>query len=152
MALTPLNSKQRSKIIKQLTEQYGLTKKPFDDKILFERTDKKLFIVSRDFTKVVEQVGRIDSLGLYIAKQEQQGLRLSMEGSQLLGPMSSKQCVTITEKQRKEWFQGLNLTMKEKGKGFVIVKCEDDYIGCGYQRDNELLNYTPKNRRVMDLF
>ena len=152
MGLKALNNKQTEKIKNSLTSWFGINKFPLEEVIFFQRGDKKIFVVSPDLKRLDTFPPRPNSLGMYFAIEENAWFRLSLEGSQILGPSSKKNVIEINKKELQEWFNGMDLRIDSKEKGFVILKYREDYVGCGYVKEGKILNYIPKNRRVTDLF
>ena len=66
-----------------------------------------------DFSKI-----NVNSLGLYFANIEKE-LRLSIEGSQLIGPSSTKNILEVNETKLNSWISGKDITTKEEFSGFV---------------------------------
>lgn len=115
---------------------------------VFLRSDKdKLHIVNREIERIDFSKLRVNSMGLYIGELKNNQLRLTIEGSQLIGPLSTKNVVDISKDQLKEWLKG-NEIESEEGEGFVIVRHENDYFGCGKAKEGKILNYVPKTRRL----
>ena len=75
-------------------------------------------------------------------------IRLSIEGSQLIGPKAKKNIVELNDKEAKEWLKGIDLDKKTNNNGFVLIKHKNDFIGCGKQMKDKILNYVPKIRRL----
>lgn len=152
MSSVALNSKQTNKIVNQLKEQFGIEKFPVQCVVFFKRNDNKLFLVS-DGLKQLEPVPRyLNSIGMYFATEEPSGIRLSLEGSQIIGPFAKKNVFEINKKQLKAWFNGIEMSTIDEDKGYLIIKYENDFVGCGYKKEKKVLNYIPKNRRVTELF
>tara|TARA_Y100000310_G_C20558070_1_gene751574 strand:- start:554 stop:1006 length:453 start_codon:yes stop_codon:yes gene_type:complete len=149
--LEPLSKKKSKKILNSLSEYFELKKFPLDV-IFFQRKDKKIFISSLDLKKLDPFPKYPNSIGVYFAIEESGGVRLSLEGSQILGPYSTKNVIEVSKKELKEWFNGSDLEFESEEKGYVILKFEEDFVGCGYKKGSKVLNYIPKNRRVTDLF
>ena len=87
-------------------------------------------------------------LGLYIGKIESGEIRLSIEGSQLIGPTAKKNVLEITEKQVRNWLRGQNLETNSKQKAFVILKHKKDFLGSGKMKKGKVINSVPKIRRI----
>ena len=77
-------------------------------------------------------------------------IRLSIEGSQIIGPKAAKNVVEINEEQTKEWLKGEDLEIDGKSNysGFVIIKHNADFLGTGKYKENKILNYVSKSRRI----
>ena len=44
--------------------------------------------------------------------------------------------------------KGEDLDKEFNGKGFLIIKHNNDYLGTGKYRDGRILNFVPKTRRL----
>ncbi|MBW2977274.1 hypothetical protein KY331_00355 [Candidatus Woesearchaeota archaeon] len=143
-----LNKKAIKEILKTIKNQWN-TDIDFKDQVLLEDNDGKIFITNKDISRIDLSKLRINSIGLYLAQKMIDGLRLSIEGSQLIGPKAKKNVLELTEKQKKEWIKGYDLELDKPLSGFLIIKHQQDFLGCGKAiKPNKLLNYVPKNRRL----
>ena len=142
-----LNSKETKEILKLIEEQWGAKLKL--DYILIKNSKNRIFIVNKDTSKIDFSKLRINSIGMYFCDLENE-IRLSIEGSQIIGPKSTKNVVEIDEEQAKKWLKGEDLEIEDKGNyhGFVIIKHENDFLGTGKFKDNKILNYVSKSRRI----
>jgi len=144
--LTTLKNKDKKLLIKNLEEQFGFLGKL--NYSFFVNSNKRVFIlnpnVDIDFSKI-----HVNSLGLYFANIEKE-LRLSIEGSQLIGPHSTKNILELNETKLKSWISGKDITTQEEFSGFVLIKHNNDFYGTGKYKDNKILNYIPKERRIKD--
>tara|TARA_Y100000034_G_C6820107_1_gene369245 strand:- start:214 stop:651 length:438 start_codon:yes stop_codon:yes gene_type:complete len=142
--LKPLSSKEKKLLLSSLKDQFNFSSKlPYQ---FFINQDKKIFIFNKnleiDFSKI-----RINSLGLYFANIKSE-LRLTIEGSQIIGPNSSKNILTLTESQLSDWTYGKDLTISKEFNGFVLIEYNKDFYGTGKYKDSKILNYLPKERRL----
>ena len=56
----------------------------------------------------------------------------------------------MSDGEAKVWLHGNNIIRKNiKESGFVIIKNNDDFIGCGRVKEEEILNLIPKTRRIL---
>jgi NOL1/NOP2/fmu family ribosome biogenesis protein len=138
-----LNSKDLKKI-NQLIDNVWNNSLPLD-KAYFISEKNRIYMVNRDIEKIYDL--RFDSAGLYIGTLENNTFRLSIEGSQLLGPSSKKNILELDENLFKEWLSGKDLEFKSEFKGPVIIKYKNDYCGCGISTGIIIFNYVPKERR-----
>lgn len=90
---------------------------------------------------------RIENIGLYFAKQEKDGIRLTLDGVQILKHQITKNILELTNQQAEEWLRGMDLGIKT-GRGFKILKNNDDLIGCGKSTGEKITNFIPKERRI----
>jgi len=141
-----LNKKEIKNIFSIIKKQFGVD---VDLDYVFLISNKnKIYIVNKEAFKIELDKLRISSLGLYFGELRDDSLRLSMEGSQLLGPEAKENVIGLDDKQAREWLRGFDLDLDSKEKGFVIIKHKNDFLGCGKAVQNKILNYVPKTRRV----
>ena len=141
-----LNSKEIKKILDIIMKQFGANFKK--DYVFLMSEKNKAYIVNRDIEKIDLSKLRVNSYGLYFGELRDNEFRLSVEGSQIIGKIATKGIVELNEKEMKEWFNGTDLDVKHE-RGFVILKHETDFIGCGKSLGDKILNYMPKIRRVV---
>lgn len=142
-----LNSKEVKDLVLRLKEQFDFT---IDLDYVFLKNEKnKVFIVNRDVANIDFSKLRLNSMGLYFAEDKGgNNIRLSIEGSQIIGPSAKKNIVDVDSKQQREWLKGIDLELDGASDGFVIVRYKDDYMGCAKHKDGKLLNHIPKERRI----
>lgn len=144
-----LKSKEVKEVHKLLNEQFG-----YENKLeyYFYKTEKdRVYIVNREVSDVLDEI-KINSLGLYFATiTKDNKLRLTVEGSQIVGPEATKNVIEIDEDKMFQWFKGEDLIMQGTEGEFVILKFEKDYLGCGKVRDGNILSFLPKTRRLVEI-
>lgn len=145
-----LNSKEIKKILNWLKEQYGIKELKID-KAFLKSTKDKIYLVTKKISELETKSLRINLLGLYFAKEEENGIRLSIEGSQMIGPKATKNVIELDEQQISEWIRGQDITCEADTKGFVLVKHKNDFYGTGNYKEGKILNYVPKDRRIKRL-
>lgn len=156
-----LNTREIKDILEALNRQWGAdSKKKISEMVVLLSSKDRIYLLSRDFAKVDDRLLRIDSAGLYFGEiMENREIRLSIEGSQLIGPLSEKNVVELDDGETKLWLSGADLEKDVNAEGFVILKNRNretgkyDFLGCGkYKRDEakkgKILNYVPKTRRI----
>lgn len=143
-----LNSKEIKHIHQQLEEQFTFTKK-LDFAFLMNQKNK-IYIVSKDIGSIDLESFRKDSIGLYFAHQATDGIRLTIEGSQLVGPSAKKNILEINSNQLKEYVRGFELHKRhfKEPEGYYLVKHEDDFIGCIKITQDKILSFLSKARRL----
>ncbi len=85
---------------------------------------------------------------LYFGRIESDGLRLSIEGSFLVGPRATKNVVVLDDRRAMKYLSGESVEINEDVHGWVIVRWRDYYLGSGKGVGGLLLNYVPKERRL----
>jgi len=147
MKLDILNTRAVKQILKLIKKQWDVDfKEPFA--FLKDQKDK-VYIINKDFAEIDPKKLNINSLGLYFGQIKNSQFRLSVEGSQLIGPKAKKNVLELDEIQFKEWIQGNDLEIKTPlEETFLIIKHKTDFLGAGKYSENKLFNYIPKERRV----
>ncbi|MFH2020908.1 MAG: hypothetical protein ABIJ34_05810 [archaeon] len=141
-----LNSKEKKEITKLLNEGYNCDFScDFD---VFRNQSNRIFLLSKDFSKINVEKLRINSLGLYLGEIYDNSIRLSIEGSQLIGKTAKKNLIEISDDDAIRWMRGEDFMVNSDLTGFVIVKNKDDFLGCGKVSQKKLFNYVPKERRM----
>lgn len=141
-----LNKREQKEIYGCLRDQFGYTKK-FDKALLKSQKDK-IYLCSKSVFELDLKNLRIDTIGLYFGRIVPKGLRLSIEGAQIIGPYATKGILSISHEQMKDWISGLDVATDDKDISYKLLKYEDIFVGCGYVKDGKILNYVPKNRRL----
>ena len=142
-----LSKKEIKEVLRQLEKQFG-----FKDELdyIFVKSKKgRIFIVNKEFSEIDSESFKVNTVGLYIIKEEKDGLRLSIDGSQIIGPKSSKNVLVLDDCE--DWLKGKDLVIDTKLKGYVILKFKEDFIGCGKIAKSRLVNYIPKTRRISEV-
>ncbi|MBI2043398.1 hypothetical protein HYT25_03350 [Candidatus Pacearchaeota archaeon] len=180
--MTPLkilNLQEKKEIEKKLNEQFGVDSIP--GKIVM-RGNERLFLYSGSLDekeiKRLEVATFIERIGIYFAKIEENGeIRLSIEGTQILGKQIKKNTIEIDEKLLEQWMKGSEILFEdvnknitvgseiknslgvggrgigggmEKPKGFVIIKYKGEFLGTGKASEEKISNFIPKNRRLRE--
>ena len=144
-----LNSKEVKEVHKLLNSQYGFCEKL--DYYFYKTEKDRLYLINKEIAEIVDDF-KINSLGLYIATIAKGGMiRLTVEGSQLIGPKCTKNIIELDETKMFEWFKGEDLIMDGPEGEFVMIKFKTDFIGCGKVREGKILSYLPKARRLVEI-
>jgi len=84
--------------------------------------------------------------GLYFGTLEENGIRLSIEGSFIVGRMARKSVIELDDGEAMAWMSGQDLELPVRG--YVILKWRDFFLGCGKGNGRIVRNYVPKERRI----
>lgn len=139
---------------KKCKEVYALIEKQYGAKIpkiyVFALNNKgKIYAVNSEIGYLNRSNYNVDRLGLYLGRYSHEGIRCSIEGSQLIGKYASKSVLVLDESQRLDWVTGKDVDLNEDHEDrLVLVKHKSDFIGGGKVRSNKLLNAVPKSRRL----
>ena len=143
-----LNKKEIKRILGQLEEQWCFTEELMY--AFFMNNKKRVSLVNKEFAMLDTTKLRINSLGMYFCEVMENGeVRLSIEGSQLLGPFATKNVLEIDFTAAKRWMYGEDLEIAfGEVTAFVILKYNDYFLGCGRYKNGVISNHVSKNRRI----
>ncbi len=145
---TFLNKKQIKKILEQLGTQWGFTESL--GYAFFINNRKRIFLVTKEAAELTTLRLRINSFGLYFCElMDNDEIRLTIEGSQIVGPSATKNVIHTDSQQAKRWMYGedLEATLGTETV-FVILKHNDYFLGCGRYKNGIVSNHVSKNRRI----
>lgn len=150
-----LANKYAKEFFKKLNEHWGCEAQEVLSRFAVLRSTKdKIYLMSKDVEKVVLTDKRLDSIGLYFADVHDEKIRLSMEGSQLVGPIATRNVIDITLQELKQWVRGEDLLKEaneEAWEDCVILKYGNDFVGSGKYSNGTIYNFVPKTRRTKEL-
>lgn len=151
-----LNSRETKHIYERLKEQYGFNyDKTTQEYIFLMNKDNRIYIVSRNIEILPYDEMKIDSVGMYLGELYKESVRLSIEGSQMIGPSSDKNIIELSKDEMIEWIKGADIEHEDTGKEFIIIKYNNldtgkaDYLGAGKYKDGKIMNYVSKSRRLV---
>jgi NOL1/NOP2/fmu family ribosome biogenesis protein len=141
-----LNKKETKEILNAMRSQWG-----FEGELeyAFLKTEKgKIYIAKREVFDLDLAKMKINSIGMYFGEMRN-GLRLSIEGSQLVGPGAKKNVVELNDDEARQWLSGIDIDKESPDDIFVIIRHGDDFIGTGKAKEGKILNFVPKTRRII---
>jgi NOL1/NOP2/fmu family ribosome biogenesis protein len=151
-----LNSRETKYIIEKLSEQYGYNyDKTSQEFVFLMNKDNRIYIISRNIELIPYNEMKIDSIGIYFGELYKESLRLTIEGSQIIGPGATKNVIEIDTDQMREWITGKDIIHDDCGREFLIICHTDkdtrkkDYYGAGRYKEGKIMNYVSKSRRLV---
>jgi len=142
-----LNSREIKEILKMIEEQWGAKLKL--DCGFLKNLKNRVFIIDKDISKIDTSKLRLNSAGMYFCELDSKGIRLSIEGSQIVGNAATKNIVELNSEETLNWLKGEALQKEcSNCNGFVILKNKKDFLGSGKYANGKILNYVGKTRRV----
>lgn len=144
-----LNTREAKKIKEMLFNQWGVELE--GDYFLIRTEQDRIYLINKDISVLDFNKIRLDSIGLYFGRIAVDGLRVTVEGSQMIGKYAKKNICEINKEQLIQWFRGEDLNVEQEFSGHVIIKYNNDYVGCGKYRDHKVLNFLSKNRRLLNI-
>lgn len=143
------NKTEKEKFIKLLEEQFGIKEIPGQ---IARFGKERIMLFSKEISEkdiqILDKVSRIEGIGVYFAKEHPDGIRLSIEGTQLLKNQITKNIFELNEKQAEEWMLGQELSVQTEKRGFFVIKFKEDLMGTGKVSENRITNFVPKSRRL----
>jgi len=94
------------------------------------------------------EVRDVERRGVYFGRVESDGIRLSIEGSFLVGPGATRNVVRLDDERARRYLTGENVGITGGIHGWVIVAWRDYFLGSAKAKDGRLINYIPKERRL----
>lgn len=147
LELKILNSREIKEICRMIESQWGAKIKL--DYGFLRNNKGRVFIVSKDISKIGLSKLRLNSIGMYFCEVDDKGIRLGIEGSQIIGANATKNIIELDEEDAKKWFKGEDLEKEcRECNGFVILKNKNDFLGTGKYSNGKIRNYVGKSRRV----
>ena len=140
-----LSKKEVKQFLNKIKQQYKIKELNLD--YVFLKNKDKILAISKDISKIDFTKLNINTIGIYFADVENK-LRLTIEGSQIIGPLAKDNILEINEKQMKDYFNGKDLIINKEFKDFVILKYDDKFLGTGKYENGKIVNFFPKERRV----
>lgn len=143
-----INSSEKKRIIEKLNYQFGIKNLPYL-LIRFGQDKIRLYSgnLSKDDIKNLDKNTKIDNIGLYSAKIQNDGIRLTIDGVQLIKNEITKNILEINDETAIEWLKGNDLDIKTD-KSFKIIKNNNEFLGCGKSTKDKITNFVPKERRI----
>jgi len=147
-----LNSREKKKIYQMIKEQWGCDFKT--DSVMLRSSKDKIYLVNRDIERVDLELLRVDYMGNYFGTVNDKEIRLSIEGCQIIGPLAQKNVIEVNYDVMRKWLKGEELSYEEvetkpEDKSYILIKYNDNYIGCGKAKENIIKSGIPKNRRIL---
>ncbi|PIN72215.1 hypothetical protein COV21_02865 [Candidatus Woesearchaeota archaeon CG10_big_fil_rev_8_21_14_0_10_45_5] len=154
-----LNSREAREILSLIKEQWGcgLYEEGFLDRFSIMKNKKgNLFIISKDIARIINPKLKIDSAGLYFAEMKNNSIRLSIEGSQIVGRGAGRNIIDLSGAECAAWMKGEEIPVDEKRSeglsGYLLVRFEKKFLGSGRLKEGNLLNFVPKVRRIKEMW
>lgn len=119
------------------------------DYLFLFSSKEKIYIIARDIAQISLESLRLNSVGLYFGELKKGRLRLSIEGSQLVGPHAKKNVVEIYDDELQKWIRGKDLFFEGDWQGYVIIRHKTDFLGTGRYDNGVIVNFVPKARRIV---
>ena len=92
--------------------------------------------------------------GMYFGRlKRNEKIQLSVEGSQIVGKLASKNIAIVDDENISRYMEGLTCNWVElincEINNFVLIKNGNDFFGTGILREDKIESLVPKARRIM---
>ncbi len=147
MNINFITSSEKKDIIFNLDKQFGIKELPY---LLIKTGKEKIRAftghLSKDEIRKLSRKINIEIIGIYLIRKEHD-FRLSLDATMLLKPRIKNNILAISDEHLKEWMRGNDLIIKMQ-RQTLVIKHNDDFIGCGRSTGEKIANYIPKDRRL----
>lgn len=154
LAFRAMDRKSRKNFLAMLEKQFGFSREL--DYLFFINGKDKVFLISREAGAFPIDALRVNVIGLYAAEIGSGEVRLSIEGSQLIGPYASKNIIEVPEEIAARWLRGEDIKVQGTGQGIQDSKdvlnsqgCQDRKGSQGGQGSQESKD-GPDSQRIQD--
>jgi len=148
-----LNSKDKKIIRKYLESQFGINKLPEGIFFCFSKKDN-VYFSNRNVFEEDQYLLRVKTFGLMFGTYTKNGFRLSIEGSQLVGPNASKNILELQDSERDLWISGNSLIIDKNklNNQEIILKHKNDFFGTAFVKEGLVKNTLAKSRLIKTIF
>ena len=146
-----LEDDDRHKLLQELETIYGIPPNVFNRYEFVVRGKRQKIWVVRS---AVREFSVFDLkpvyYGMYFAKKDKTGLRLTMNGAQIFGHVATKNIVDLNRHQYLNYLSGEKITDldPEALQGYVLLRYKNRIFACGKATKEGILNYVPKSRQL----
>ena len=149
MTLTILTPNQTEQIENKLRKQFGIKEIPG---ILVKKGQDRIFIFQGSLKgkemKKLESWLPLERVGVYFAKEQNDEIRLSIEGTHILKNQIKNNIFDLNDEQLESWMHGNELNLITGKNTFLVMKYKDDLLGTGKASQEKITNFIPKSRRL----
>ncbi len=146
--LTILNTREVKKINQMLQAQFDATLQ--NEYAYLQNQKNKLFVVTKDISRIELKNLRIDRYGLYLGEVRETSIRLSKEGAQLLVHENEtvSNVIDLTTDETERYFKGEDIE-RDLGEGArsIILTHAGNTLGAAQYKEGTILNFLPKVHR-----
>ncbi|UZE94285.1 MAG: hypothetical protein IB618_01805 [Candidatus Pacearchaeota archaeon] len=145
-----LKRNKRIEIENLLEKNYGI-KIPFKYHLIKAGKDKiRIFtgnLPAQDL-RIMNKLLTIDIIGMYFAFFKDQKLRLSFDSTTIFGK-AAKNIIDLSDIEARKWLKGQDLDKDIGIRGYILLRYDSNILGCGKSTGKKILNFVPKERRIL---
>ncbi len=122
------------------------------DWVFYTRNNKKIWLTNQDVDNLEKKNLNIETIGIYFCYIDENTLRLSPEGAQLVGEKATKNVLDISLEDANKIIRGFDIEVKNNlDATYVILRSPLGIIGVGKNHKTKILCQIRKNRRIRAL-
>jgi NOL1/NOP2/fmu family ribosome biogenesis protein len=136
--------------VKYMAERFGIHKEVFRN-YTFRESGEKVYIMSPDIADKDVSGLRIRGTGIVFGRffKKEDKIKPTTNMLQIFGKFATKNIVELTEEEKSQYLRGFDIEREmDAENGYVIVKHEQDVLGCGLYVSGSLKNQIPKAKRL----
>lgn len=143
----------RREVEAALTRHYGVPPHAVQDLRFYRSSGDRVYAASADLAGVDGPAAptRVERVGMYFGTWTDRGLRLGVEGAELVAP-AAEPVFEVGEADARAWLAGEDLPLHAEHRShaprFLILTHGDMVLGCGLALGDEVRNRVPKGRRI----
>ncbi len=141
-----MNAREMKEMANILERQHGFRQKL--EYVFAINQKSRIYAINKEIFEINIGKIKLNSLGLYFAELNGDEIRLSIEGSQIVGKDAAENVAELNGEEALRWFRGEDLEKETGCKGLVILKHGDDFLGTGKSNGGRIFNFVGKARRI----
>ena len=151
MNIRKMNKKEIAEMFVTLKKCFGFDPKLFEQFDFFINTKNKIFILSKAASKFIESYPkRLMNAGILFARKDAV-IKPTSNMLQIFGKSARKNIVKLNRPRTRIYIEGFDIDFREEisaEDGYVILRYENNTLGCGLLRDFTMKNMLPKAKRM----
>ncbi len=146
-----LSQKEKQIIIEKLKNQFGVEN--VDGEFVMSGTER-IFLYQGELNQEeldkIQKISLVERIGIYFAKLINEDVKLSLDGVQIVRDKIKKNIFEINKEQAGDWMSGKEILIETGLRGFIVLKYQNDLLGCGKASEGKITNFVPKSRRLKE--
>ena len=149
-----LTSKEKKELLNKIIAIYECNNFIENAVVALSGKEEKIWLMSREVAEFDYGNLRLNSAGIYFGRFDNEKLRMSIEGAQIVGKSAKKNLAIISQEDAQNFIRGQDLLAEkeiscEEGQN-VIVLSESTILGVSKYKSGSLLSVLPKNRKIVN--
>jgi len=147
-----LEKEEVENLERMIEKNYG-TRVGLNQFLVLFGSEEKIWLASKEIMNLDMRKFPVNSIGMNFGKiKRNDKVNLTIEGSQMVGKLATKNTVALDEQEAQKFMQGSDVKPQQEINceyhNFVIVKSGEDVLGSSPLTEEGLQNLLPKSRRV----